>query len=215
MTRRPSMFPAMLASMSASVRAINPALATQRAAALRDLAGEGNAAVEARATSRTKNARQGRTAQRAGATWEREVFAALDAMVRNGALAWWAHTSPGSKRLRDGRVIVTGRALCDVVGVTGDGRGFVAEVKRHGSRVEVVAGDRGGVQPHQRAQLDATAGAGGVALLVACVGDVRAVIPWRALDGVRAVTKTVARSHEARGGLLAALQGAAMGRDGR
>jgi len=214
-TRRPSMFPAMLASMSASVRAINPALATQRAAALRDLAGEGNAAVEARATTRAKNARQGRTAQRTGATWEREVFAALDAMVRNGSLAWWAHTSPGSKRLRDGRVIVTGRALCDVVGVTGDGRGFVAEVKRHGSRVEVVAGDRGGVQPHQRAQLDATAGAGGVALLVACVGDVRAVIPWVALDGVRAVTKTVARSHEARGGLLAALQGAAMGRDWR
>ncbi len=214
MTRRPSMFPAMLASMTASVRAINPALATQRAAALRDLAGEGNATVEARATSRTKNARQGRAAQRTGATWELEVFAALDAMVRNGALAWWAHTSPGSKRLRDGRVIVTGRALCDVVGVTGDGRGFVAEVKRHGSRIEVVAGDRGGVQPHQRAQLDATAGAGGVALLVACVGDVRAVIPWVALDGVRAVTKTVARSHEARGGLLAALQGAAMGRDG-
>lgn len=215
MTRRAAPVRDLLASLPASLRAINPALATQRAAALRDLAGEGNAAVEARATSRTAHARQGRTAQRTGATWEREVFAALDAMVRSGALAWWAHTSPGSKRLRDGRVIVTGRALCDVVGVTGDGRGFVAEVKRHGSRVEVVAGDRGGVQPHQRAQLDATAGAGGVALLVACVGDVRAVIPWVALDGVRAVTKTVARSHEARGGLLAALQGAATGRDER
>lgn len=215
MTRRPAPVADLLASLPASVRAINAPLATQRTAALRDLAGEGNATVEARATTRTAHARQGRTAQRTGAAWEREVFAALDAMVRNGALAWWSHTSPGSKRLRDGRVIVTGRALCDVVGVTGDGRGFVVEVKRHGSRVEVVAGDRGGVQPHQRAQLDATADAGGVALLVACVGDVRAVIPWRALDGVRAVTKTTAREREARGGLLAALQAAATGRDGR
>jgi hypothetical protein len=186
----------ILATLPPSVRAMN----AHAAAA----AGPDAAEVLAARAVRAGHARQGRTAQRTGDAWEREVYAALDA----AGLAWWAHTSPTSKRLRDGRVIVTGRALCDVVGATADGRALVAEVKRGAARVELVAGDRGGVQPHQRAQLDATARAGGVALLVVCVGDVRAVVPWCDLRDVRAVTATVARRY-AVGTLAGALRGVA------
>ena len=70
-----------LASLPASVRAINPTLA--------------------RSTARAT----GRTAKRNGDAFEREVFAALATLQRVGVLAWWSHTSPDSKRLRDGRTI--------------------------------------------------------------------------------------------------------------
>lgn len=158
----------LFATLPASVRAINP--------------------------TAKRNSAQGRTAKRNGAEFEREVFAALATLQRVGALAWWSHTSPDSKRLRDGRTIITGRALCDVVGCTADGRAFVAEVKTSVRRVEIAAHDRGGVQPHQAAQLTATARAGGVSLLVAQVAGVAVVIPWSEASTLVAVTPTVARA---------------------
>lgn len=176
-------------TIPASLRAINSHIAAA--------AGDDAPAVLAARATRAAHARQGRTAQRTGDAWEREVYAALDALQRAGVVAWWAHTSPSSKRLRDGRVIVTGRALCDVVGCMADGRGLVVEVKRSARRVELVAGDRGGVQPHQREQLAATARAGGVALLAVEVAGVPAVIPWGVVDGLAAVTATVARGWHA------------------
>lgn len=160
-----------LAALPASVRALNPAV--RRASA------------------------QGRTAKRNGDAFEREVFASLDELRRAGVLAWWAHTSPTSKRLRGGVTITTGRALCDVVGCTADGRAFVAEVKTSVRRVEVKAHDRGGVQSHQRDQLAATSRACGVALLVVRVDDVVAVIPWSVAESLVAVTPAVALAHAA------------------
>ena len=158
----------LFATLPASVRAINP--------------------------TAKRNSAQGRTAKRNGAVFEREVFAALASLQSAGVLAWWSHTSPDSKRLRDGRTIITGRALCDVVGCTADGRAFVAEVKTSVRRVEIAAHDRGGVQPHQAAQLTATTRAGGVSLLVAQVAGVAVVIPWSEASALAAVTPTVARA---------------------
>ena len=169
-----------LATLPASVRAINPTLA--------------------RSTARAT----GRTAKRNGDAFEREVFAALATLQRVGVLAWWSHTSPDSKRLRDGRTITTGRALCDVVGCTSDGRAFVAEVKTSTRRIELsearIKGKTkklGGVQDHQRAQLDATAAAQGVALLIGRVGDVTVVARWSEVRGLAAITAPTARSREA------------------
>jgi hypothetical protein len=158
----------LFATLPASVRAINPTV--------------------------KRNSAQGRTAKRNGAVFEREVFAALAGLQSAGVLAWWSHTSPDSKRLRDGRTIIAGRALCDVVGCTADGRSFVAEVKTSVRRVEIAAHDRGGVQPHQAAQLTATACAGGVSLLVAQVAGVAVVIPWGEASALVAVTPTIARA---------------------
>jgi len=164
-----------LASLPASVRAINPSLA--------------------KPTARVT----GRTAKRNGDAFEREVFAALATLQRVGVLAWWSHTSPDSKRLRDGRTITTGRALCDVVGCTADGRAFVAEVKTSTRRIELsearIKGKtkkHGGVQGHQRAQLDATADAQGVALLIGRVGDVTVVAGWSEVRGLAAITAPTA-----------------------
>lgn len=169
-----------LASLPASVRAINPTLAKPTA----------------RAT--------GRTAKRNGDAFEREVFAALATLQRVGVLAWWSHTSPDSKRLSDGRTITTGRALCDVVGCTADGRAFVAEVKTSTRRIELsearIKGKtkkHGGVQGHQRAQLDATAAAQGVALLIGRVGDMTVVARWADVRNLAAITAPTARAWSA------------------
>lgn len=165
----------LLASLPASVRALNPAVRWASA--------------------------QGHTAKRNGDAFEREVFAALAELQRTGALAWWSHTSPDSKRLRDGRTITTGRALCDVVGCTADGRAFVAEVKTSTRRIELsearIKGKTkklGGVQGHQRAQLNATADARGVALLIGRVGDVTVVARWSEVRDLAAITAPTART---------------------
>ena len=167
-----------LASLPSSVRAINP--------------------------TAKRNSAQGRTAKRNGAVFEREVFAALASLQSAGVLAWWSHTSPDSKRLRDGRTIITGRALCDVVGCTADGRAFVAEVKTSTRRIELsearIKGKtkkHGGVQGHQRAQLDATADAQGVALLIGRVGDVTVVAGWWGIRYISAITPYVAHLYAA------------------
>ena len=166
----------LIASLPASVRAINPTLGKRTSARV-----------------------SGRIAKRNGDTFEREVFAALATLQRVGVLAWWSHTSPDSKRLSDGRTITTGRALCDVVGCTADGRAFVAEVKTSTRRIELsearIKGKtkkHGGVQGHQRAQLDATAAAQGVALLIGRVGDVTIVARWSDVRALAAITTPTA-----------------------
>lgn len=192
---------------------LNPglrALATQRDAACPP---SERAALAAADAKHAQHRATGRAAQASGDDFEAEVFAALDGLALAGVVGWYEHTGPFAKWI-DGAPRIVGRALCDVVGVTGDGRGLVAEVKHNGRAVDLSGTARGCVAEHQAKQLAATSLAGGVALLVVCVDGVRAVIPWRALVGVKAVTAEVARRFEARRGLADALRREMGGRDG-
>ena len=165
--------------------------------------GDAAAVAEARA-ARAKRSTQSRAAQRSGAGFEDGVFAALDALVVDGVLAWWGHYGPQTKHLGEGRIVVTGVAPCDVVGCTADGRALVCELKHDNARV-VLDGRKtrdAHVAEHQRAQLTATARAGGVALLVVEVADVAAVIPWASLAQAKTVDIGTARTWHGYGGRL-------------
>lgn len=207
----------VLAGMSAEKREeflrLNPglrALDAQRAAACPP---SERAALAASVKARVEHSAQSAAADASGKGFEGEVFEALDALTLAGVVAWWEHTSPGMTMV-DGAWKPTRRALCDVVGLTSDGRGIVAEVKRTREGVVDLRRDstaRARVKPHQARQLQATADVGGVALLVVEVRGVVAVIPWRELRGLEVVNVDVARKHEARRGLTEALRGAIEG----
>ncbi len=219
----------VLAGMSAEKRAellrLNPALRaldTQRVAACPP---SERAALAASTKARADHAAQGAAAQASGGEWEAAVYAALrdlspsEELLDLGvcpvdfAVAWWEHTSHGSKMI-DGAWRPVKHALCDVVGATGDGRALVIEVKRAREGAVDLRPDstaRARVKPHQARQLQATADVGGVALLVVEVRGVVAVIPWRELRGVETVNVEVARRFEARRGLTEALRSAIEG----
>lgn len=169
-----------------------------------------NAAMGAKGTKRAGASAKSRAAQASGAAFERDVFAALDALVACNVLAWWGHFGPQTKHLAHDRVIVTGHAPCDVVGCTSDGRAIVAEVKRHGRRV-VFDGRRthdAHVEPHQRAQLEATVRHGGVALLVVDIAGERAVIPWASVSLMPALHVGTARQWSAHRSMVDAIRAA-------
>lgn len=186
-----------------------------RAHAVASAAPADQARVSKALAKRDAHRKQGRTAQRNGDAFEREVFVALDALTAAGVLAWWDHFGPQTKRLDAARVIVTGRAPCDVIGCTSDGRMLVAEVKSSNRRVclgETTSRDAR-VEAHQRAQLKATHCAGGVALLIVEIDGERAVIrpDAIAMRGVTEVRVGTARQWSAGSDLAGAIRGAIEG----
>lgn len=195
---------------------LNPglrALDTQRHAACPP---SERAALDASTKARAAHAAQGAAAQASGGDWETAVFDALGVLTLAGDVAWWEHTGPGVV-LIEGVWTPTKRALCDVVGAVRGGRCLVAEIKRTVEGVVDLRREskaRARVKPHQADQLTATATAGGVALLVVEVRGVAAVIPWREVSGLGVVNVDVARRHESRRGIVAALR-SAFGGSGR
>ena len=189
------------------------ALDTQRRAACPP---SERAALDASTKARAAHAAQSVAANVSGGGWERDVFSALDALALAGDLAWWEHTGPLFEMI-DGAWRPTKKALCDVVGLLRDGRRLVAEVKRvtEGTLdLRRASKARARVKAHQADQLEATARAGGVALLIVEVRGVAAVLPWAAVRGLDVVNVDVARRHESRRGIVAALR-SAFGGSGR
>lgn len=183
---------------------------TDLAALARNASPKVRAAIEAAVGAKATKRGSAATAQRNGARFEAEVFAALDTLVSAQVLAWWGHYGPQTKRLSPTVVVVTGKAPCDVVGCTADGRAIVAEVKSHGRRV-VLDGRRthdAQVEAHQRAQLEATHAHGGVALLIVSIAGECAVIPWGAVRTMDALHVGTARSWSAHRSLVEAIRGA-------
>lgn len=172
-----------------------------------------NAAMGGEAGKRASVTARNATAQRNGAAFEGDVFKAFDALVVDGVLAWWGHYGPTTKRLSPTVVVVTGKAPCDVVGCTSDGRAIVAEVKSHGRRVVLDKRKThdAQVEEHQRKQLEATHASGGVALLVVDIAGERAVIPWGAVETMDALHVGTARAWSAQRSMVEALRGAIEG----
>ena len=138
-------------------------------------------ALDAAQQDRAAYRRRGRTAQAAGRSLEAAAHTALDAAQARGLVAWWRQTTPEVRWIA-GQPEVTGRGLCDVVGALGDGRVLVVEVKR-GKRIyrdrALAPTHTAAIAAHQAAQLDATARAGGVALLAVDQGDGLRWVRWR------------------------------------
>ena len=153
----------------------------------------------ARAASRAK----GKRADAVGKAFEAVVNDAFEALHHVGILAHWTWTGAPSKHVRRGsriEMVPTGPAPCDVSALTRDSRAVIAEVKHSARYIDLHAGigktghAEAGLQSHQRAQLDAYADAGAVAMLVVEVAGVRAVIPWEEARTLPGVGVTVARA---------------------
>ncbi len=147
--------------------------------------------------------RSGVAAKRTGEAWERVVGAALDALAHEGLVAHWTWTGARCRPVKHaGRVLWTPveKGPCDVAGTLAGGRSLVVEVKASSSALPLrpTATKHGGLAPHQRAQLDAVARAGGCALLAVQIAGTRAVIPWTEVAEMDGATRDVARSWECR-----------------
>lgn len=178
-----------LPALPASLLALNPRLAAAAAFS----------PASAPATARAK----GSAAHAAGKLFEAAAADAFAALAAGGTLAHWTWTGPPTRRAwQNGRLVLvaTGPAPCDVVAIAADGRALVAEVKRAGHRLDLHAGigpngqPEAGLQPHQRAMLDAAEDAGAVALLVVEIAGVRAVLPWAEARALKGIGVRVARA---------------------
>lgn len=178
---------ARLPALPASVLALNPRLAADVVPHV------------APSPARAK----GSAAHAAGKLFETAAADAFAALAADGTLAHWTWTGPPTRRVNQrGRLelVAVGPAPCDVVAITANGRALVAEVKRAGDRVDLHAGigpngqPEAGLQPHQRAMLDAAEDAGAVAMLVVEIAGVRAVLPWEVARVLKGVGVRVARA---------------------
>lgn len=162
-----------------------------------------NPELDARIAHDVHHRRSGTAAKRTGEVWERTVGVALDALTREGVVAHWTWTGARCRPIKHaGRILWTPveKGPCDIAGTLFDGRSLVVEVKASSAALPLVpsASKHGGLAPHQRAQLDAVARAGGCALLAVQIGDDRAVIPWDAVREMDRVTRDVARQWQCR-----------------
>ena len=128
---------------------------------------------------------QGRAARASGGALEAFLDEQHQRALGAGLLAWIGHYGPATVTTRCGQHITTrivGTAPVDYLGCTRTGRAIAVEAKRCSGHLDLTGVERASLAPHQRAQLEATDSAGGLALLVVAyrrrAGDVRYAVPW-------------------------------------
>lgn len=186
----------LFASMSESVRALNPGLGVLGQRALDAVPPAGRAALEQTLRDRARNARQGAAAHDAGQRFEDWLTAWHERMLARDELATMEHFGPATRMAPapDGRGVaprIVGRAPPDFVGQTVDGQTVVIEAKSREGRLyrhdppgkgRPKERERRGIAAHQQRYLARTEAFGGIALLAVQLGKGdrarRYVIPW-------------------------------------
>ena len=132
---------------------------------------------------------QGRAAQASGGALEALLDEQHQRALDAGLLAWIGHYGPATVTTRCGAHLTTrivGTAPVDYLGCTRAGRAIAVEAKRCSGHLDLTGVERASLAPHQRAQLEATNRAGGLAVLVVAfrrrAGDVRYAVPWDAVQ---------------------------------
>lgn len=128
---------------------------------------------------------QGRAAQASGGALEALLDAQHALALRARLVAWIGHYGPSTVTTRCGAHLTTrivGPAPVDYLGCTRTGRVIAVEAKRCSGWLDLTGVERASVAPHQRAQLEATDSAEGLAVLVVAfrrrAGDLRFAVPW-------------------------------------
>lgn len=156
-------------------------------------------ALDARATHR----RAGRAAVASGAAWEAWLEDQHALAIGAGLLAWVGHYGPLSVPWVDGGRVQTdarGRLLLatmgpgpvDYLGCGADGRVVAIEAKRRMGRLHLRGGDHDALPDHQRAMLEATHDAGGIAIVAVelvrqrdgAPTPLRYAVPWHVVRGL-------------------------------
>lgn len=132
-------------------------------------------------TERSPRAAAALEARKAGRALERWAEEQHAVAVVRGLLAWCRWVSPKVEMLGRGRAAVVGEAACDFNGCSWDGKAVVVECKStRDARL-----DFSQLEKPQREQLQATAAAGGAAILLvefrAVEGSPRFAVPWQAI----------------------------------
>jgi len=167
---------------AASVLAARPGLRALQVAACPP--GERSGLVRA-LDAREAHRAQGRAAQASGGALEAYLDDQHQRALDAGLLAWIGHYGPATVTTgRTGALTtrIVGAAPVDYLGCTRDGRLVAVEAKRCSGYLDLEGHARASLAPHQRAQLEASDRAGGLALLVVswrrAAGELRYAVPW-------------------------------------